>query len=61
MTVEEAAVVLGIARATSYDAVSREPWRDSLHPHRQAILIPKVALDRLLDGAGEAGSSEAKP
>ena len=54
MTVEEAAVVLGISRATAYDAVSRGeiPCIRIARP----ILIPKVALERLLDGSGQAGA-----
>ena len=52
MTVEEAAVVLGISRATAYSAVSRGEIPCIRIGRR--ILIPKVALERLLDGAGEA-------
>ncbi len=59
MTVEEAAVVLGISRATAYDAVSRGEIPGSRIGSR--ILIPKVPLERLLDGAGEAGDDEPKP
>jgi len=51
MTVEEAAVVLGISRATAYDAVSRGEIPCIRIGRR--ILIPKVALERLLDGAGD--------
>ena len=51
MTVEEAAVVLGISRATAYDAVSRGEIPCIRIGRR--ILIPKVALERLLDGAGQ--------
>ncbi len=50
MTVEEAAVVLGISRATAYDAVSRGEIPCIRIGRR--ILIPKVALERLLEGAG---------
>jgi excisionase family DNA binding protein len=50
MTVEEAAVVLGISRATAYDAVSRGEIPCIRIGRR--ILIPKVALQRLLEGAG---------
>ena len=49
MTVEEAAVVLGISRATAY-AVSRGEIPCIRIGRR--ILIPKVALEWLLDGAG---------
>ena len=46
-------VVLGISRATSYAAVSR----GEIHRIRigRGILIPKVALVRVLDGAGADG------
>ena len=50
MTVEEAAVVLGISRATAYDAVSRGEIPCIRIGRR--ILIPKVALARMLDGGG---------
>jgi len=49
-TVEEAAVVLGISRATAYDAVARGEIPCIRIGRR--ILIPKVALERLLEGAG---------
>jgi excisionase family DNA binding protein len=48
MTVEEAAVILGISRATAYDAVSRSEI-PCLRIGRR-ILIPKVAIERLLNG-----------
>jgi len=48
MTVEEAAVILGISRATAYDAVSRGEI-PCLRIGRR-ILIPKVAMERLLNG-----------
>ncbi len=54
MTVEEAAVVLGISRATAYDAVSRSAIPCIRIGRR--ILIPKVALERLLDGGGYQGT-----
>ena len=53
MTVEEAAEVLGISRATAYDAVSRGEIPCIRIGRR--ILIPKVALERLLESAGGAG------
>jgi excisionase family DNA binding protein len=53
MTVEEAAIALGISRATAYEAVSRGEIPCIRIGRR--ILIPKVALDRLLKG--EAGLS----
>lgn len=50
MTVEEAATALGISRATAYEAVGRGEI-PCLRIGRR-ILIPKVALDRLLTGTG---------
>jgi excisionase family DNA binding protein len=50
MTVEEAAVVLGISRATAYDAVGRGEIPCIRIGRR--ILIPKVALERLLNTDG---------
>jgi len=49
MTVEEAASALGIRRAFAYEAVTRNEI-----PHvriGRRILIPRVALNRLLDQA----------
>ncbi len=51
ITVEEAAVVLGISRATAYDAVSGGEI-PCIHIGRR-ILIPKIALKRLLEGSGQ--------
>jgi excisionase family DNA binding protein len=48
MTVEEAAVALGISRATAYEAVSRGEIPCIRIGRR--ILIPKVALEKLLEG-----------
>ena len=48
MTVEEAATALGISRATAYEAVSRGEI-PAIRIGRR-ILIPKVALEKLLDG-----------
>ncbi len=53
MTVEEAAVVLGASRATAYDNVSRGEIPCIRISRR--ILIPKVALERLLEGSGKTG------
>ena len=53
MTVEEAATALGISRATAYDAVSRGEI-PAIRIGRR-ILIPKVALEKLLDGDGRGG------
>jgi excisionase family DNA binding protein len=49
MTVEEAAVVLGISRASAYQAVSRGEIPCIRIGRR--ILVPKVALERLLESA----------
>ena len=51
VTTPRAAVVLSISRATAYDAVSRGEVPCIRIGRR--ILIPKVALERMLDGAGE--------
>jgi excisionase family DNA binding protein len=49
LTVEEAAIVLGISRAFAYESVRRGDI-----PHvriGRRLLVPRVALDRLLDSA----------
>lgn len=53
MTVEEAAKALGISRATAYEAVSRGEI-PAIRIGRR-ILIPKVALEKLL--GGETGTA----
>jgi excisionase family DNA binding protein len=53
MTVEEAAVILGISRATAYDAVRRGEI-PCLRIGRR-ILVSKIALGRMLDSAGSIG------
>ena len=55
MTVEEAATALGISRATAYEAVSRGEI-PAIRIGRR-ILIPKVALAKLLDGSSSNGPS----
>ena len=52
MTVEEAATALGISRATAYEAVSRGEI-PAIRIGRR-ILIPKVALAKLLDSDSQA-------
>jgi excisionase family DNA binding protein len=47
-TVEEAAKLLGIGRNAAYEACSREEIVTIKIGKR--ILVPKAALDRLLDG-----------
>ena len=51
-TVEEAVAPLGIGRALAYEAGRREAIR-SIRSGRR-VLVRRVALDRLLGGAGEA-------
>ena len=51
MSVEEAAIALGISRTFVYEAVAR--GEISCIRIDRRILIPKVALQRLLEGAGE--------
>ena len=58
LTVEEAAAALGLSRAFTYEAVNRGEI-PSIRIGRR-ILVPKVALDRLLESAGE-GDSEPTP
>jgi excisionase family DNA binding protein len=50
VTIDAATAMLGISRATAYDAVSRGVIPCIRIGRR--ILIPKVALERLLDGGG---------
>ena len=49
LTVEEAAAALGISRAGAYDAVRRGEI-PSIRIGRR-VLVPRAALERLLDGA----------
>jgi excisionase family DNA binding protein len=49
MTVEEAAIALGISRAFAYEAVAKGDIPCIRIGRR--ILIPKVALKKLLDSA----------
>lgn len=50
LTVEEAATALGISRAFAYEAVARGDIPCIRIGKR--ILVPKVALERMLEGAG---------
>ena len=52
MSVEEAALALGISRTFAYEAVARGEIPCIRIGRR--ILIPKVALQRLLESAGDA-------
>ncbi len=49
LTVEEAAEILGLSRAFTYEAVNRDEIPSIRIGHR--ILVPKVALERLLKSA----------
>lgn len=51
MTVEQAAQALGISRAFAYEAVARGEI-PAIRIGRR-ILIPRIALDKLLEGAGK--------
>jgi excisionase family DNA binding protein len=57
LTVEEAAVILGISRAFAYDAVRRGEIPAIKIGRR--ILVPKLALNRLLEMPGAKLSEEA--
>ena len=57
MTVEEAAVILGISRAFAYGAVVRGEI-PCIHIGRR-ILISKVAMEKLLESAGTTGSGDS--
>lgn len=50
LTVEEAAQALGISRAFAYEAVARGDI-PSIRIGRR-VLVPKVALERMVNGAG---------
>jgi excisionase family DNA binding protein len=50
LTVEEAATALGISRAFAYEAVARGEIPCIRIGKR--ILIPKIALEKMLEGAG---------
>lgn len=55
LTVEEAAVTLGISRASAYEAVHHGQIPCIRIGRR--ILVPRIALDRLLSAAGGVGNS----
>ena len=59
MNVEEAAVVLGISRASAYQAVTRGEIPCIRIGRR--ILVPKAALERMLEGAGPPGGAGEEP
>ena len=51
MTVEEAAVVLGISRTSAYECVRRGELRAIRLGRR--LLVPRLVVDQLLAGARE--------
>jgi excisionase family DNA binding protein len=53
MSVEEAAIVLGISRTFAYEAVARGEIPCIRIGRR--ILVPRAALNRLLESAGVDG------
>jgi excisionase family DNA binding protein len=57
-TVEEAGVILGIGRSKAYEGVNSGEIPAIRVGHR--ILVPKVALDRLLAQAGQPQDSIAE-
>ena len=59
LTVEEAAALLGISRAFAYEAVRRGEI-PSIRIGRR-VLVPRVALDRLVSGGGEASPAPTEP
>lgn len=59
MNVEEAAVVLGISRASAYQAVTRGEIPCIRIGRR--ILVPKAALERMLEGAAPPGGAGEEP
>lgn len=56
LTVEEAAGILGISRAFAYEAVRRGEI-PSIRIGRR-VLVPRVALDRLVNGSGAGAIPE---
>ena len=56
LTVEQAAVILGISRATAYEAVARGEIPCIRIGGR--ILVSKIALEKMLDSAGTTGSGD---
>lgn len=51
LTVEEAGRVLGLGRSAAYNAAKRGQLPTLRIGHR--VLVPRAALDRLLDGEGQ--------
>ena len=56
MSVEEAAIVLGISRTFAYEAVARGEIPCIRIGRR--ILVPKIALEKMLTSAGTTGSGD---
>lgn len=53
MTVEEAAVALGVSRATAY-LLARTGAIPAIRLGERRLVVPKAALERLLNEAGQA-------
>ena len=51
VTVDEAADAIGISRVSLYNAINRGEFTQVIRIGRR-ILIPKVALEKLLESAG---------
>ena len=54
LTVEQTAQLLGISRATAY-ALARTGKIPSLRLGERRLVVPKVALDRMLEEVGKTG------
>lgn len=59
LTVNEAAIVLGISRSTLFDAVKKGRVPFPVHRIGGCRYIPKAALDRMLDGDWLGARGEA--
>ena len=60
MSVEEAAVLLGIDRATCYRAIRNQTFPIPIVRLGGRIRIPRRAVERLLDGTDPAGGGSAR-
>jgi len=59
VTVEEAAHILGIGRASAYEAI-RTGRIPSIRISQRRIVVPRVALERLLNGIGATDGNAQK-
>lgn len=57
-TITQAAEALGISRSSAYEAVHRGEIPTIRLGRR--LLVPKAALERLLEGAGESRATDAE-